>query len=405
LATSLVRQAVPIIDGIGEMVNVIPRKRLLSKNTKHLQAAFALLAAIVAYQNISISISMPTPSTSTSTSSSSPTNVEAKDTANHNTVLLPIRLCRASKLHFPEQQQQEYNTLPIRYQCAGKEYNDFGAKLWHFASNPNRVHGHHDGTWGRLPNPIPAHKTVFILGNSHTRQITHAMICQYADQITKRTHSSSHGDMSSREMFHFQNNSTLHVLINSPLVYSHKWDTLIEQAIGQSLPSLDAFVLGVFNSCETQINNNTINDNNSNSNNKPSTTNFHKAMQKASRQTKDIEFCTVDPPSPFQVTELFQGPILFVSAFSALKKSRTRKVERFIKNTTLAKARNNLYSMDSRKYIDALGMECSSNEMVFSAVPGRCGNRTEQHRCSGTMGGHSDLVAFDIVQALHSSLQ
>jgi hypothetical protein len=105
------------------------------------------------------------------------------------------------------------------------------------------------------------------------------------------------------------------------------------------------------------------------------------------------------------VTELFQGPILFVSAFSALKKSRTLKVERFIKNVTLAKTRNNLHSMDSRKHIDALGVERSSNEKLVSAVPGRCGNRTEQRRCSGTMGGHSDLVAFDVVQALHSSLQ
>jgi hypothetical protein len=105
-------------------------------------------------------------------------------------------------------------------------------------------------------------------------------------------------------MFHFQNNSALHALINSPLVCSHKWDTLTERAIGQSLPSLDAFVLGVFNSVETQINDDAINNNNNNSNsnnnNEPITANFHKAMQQASRQTKDIEFCTVDPPSPFQ---------------------------------------------------------------------------------------------------------
>jgi hypothetical protein len=347
------------------MVNVVPRNKWFPKKTKRLQAsAFALLVVIMAYQN--------TQSIPTMTPSSSPQTV--KETANNPP---PIHLCRASQLHFPKGS----GGVPIRYQCAGQEYDEFGAKLLDFASDP-AVNGNHR-TWGRRPFPIPSHKTVFILGNSHTRQITHAMICQFADQVKER----SYDEASSRETFHFQNNSTLHVLINSPLVYSRKWDTFMEQAIGQSLKSLDAFVLGVFNGC--YINNTT----------KP--TNFSKAMLEASRKNQDIEFCTVDPPSAWKVTKVFQGPVVFVSAFSAGKMSQTRKVERFINDTT---SRDNLYSINSRKYIDALGIECSSNETAFSPLTGRCGDQTSQHRCNGPLGGHADLVAFDIVEALASSL-
>ena len=347
------------------MVTITPRKRL-SKKTKYLQAAFALLLAIMAYQNITKFIAAP--------SSSNPTKVEAKDAANRNK-LLPIRLCRASQLGFPKG-----DSIQIRYQCAEKEYDDFGAKLLYFASDPT-VNGN-NVTWGRRPNPIPSHKTVFILGNSHIRQITHAMICQFADQVKER----SSDKASSRETFHFQNNSTLHVLINSPLVYSRKWEKFMEQVIGQSLQSLDAFVLGVFNSCEINTT-------------KP--TNFHKAMLEANRRNKDIEYCTIKPPSASKVAKVFQGPVVFVSAFSSKKVRWTREVERFIKRTA---SRDNLYCINSRKYIDALGMECSSKEKSFPALPGRCGNHTEQHRCNGPLGGHPDLVAFDLAEALRSSL-
>lgn len=95
------------------------------------------------------------------------------------------------------------------------------------------------------------------------------------------------------------------------------------------------------------------------------------------------------------MTKVFEGPVVFVSAFSARKADRVRKVERFIKNTA---SRANRYSISSCKYIDALGMECSSNEMRVSALPSRCGNESEQHRCSGPLGGHSDLLAFDLAE-------
>jgi hypothetical protein len=125
--------------------------------------------------------------------------------------------------------------MPIQYQHAGKEHDGFGAKLLYFASDPT-VNGK-NVTWGGRPNLIPSDKTVFILGNSQTRQITHAMICQCVDQVKER----SYDKASSRETLHFQNNSTLHVLFNSPLVCSRKWDIFMEQAIGQSLRSLDVF--------------------------------------------------------------------------------------------------------------------------------------------------------------------
>ena len=47
---------------------------------------------------------------------------------------------------------------------------------------------------------------------------------------------------------HFHNGATLISLTNNPVMYSKNWESLVEGIIGQPLSSLDAIVLGQFNS-------------------------------------------------------------------------------------------------------------------------------------------------------------
>ena len=43
-------------------------------------------------------------------------------------------------------------------------------------------------------------------------------------------------------------------------------------------------------------------------------------------------------------------------------------------------------------------------KVIIGPVPSHCGNQTEQHRYSGSLGGHPDLVEFDLAEALCSIL-
>ena len=64
--------------------------------------------------------------------------------------------------------------------------------------------------------------------------------------------------------------------------------------------------------------------------------------------------------------------------------------------------RNDLTFIDSRKYVQMLeNNECSSPDMYEI---GTCGQDPNGHRCTGQLGGHCDLVAFDLEEALHSML-
>ena len=43
-------------------------------------------------------------------------------------------------------------------------------------------------------------------------------------------------------------------------------------------------------------------------------------------------------------------------------------------------------------------------KVIIGPVPSHCGNQTEQHRYSGSLGGHPDLVVLHLAEALCSIL-
>lgn len=91
-----------------------------------------------------------------------------------------------------------------------------------------------------------------ITGNSHTRQMSETLLCQYSASVTSLV-TQSVGTKSKLDWLdyfsaHFHNGATLISLTNNPVMYSKYWASLVEGIIGQPLSSLDAIVLGKFNS-------------------------------------------------------------------------------------------------------------------------------------------------------------
>ena len=55
--------------------------------------------------------------------------------------------------------------------------------------------------------------------------------------------------------------------------------------------------------------------------------------------------------------------------------------------------------VNSRRHIDAMGKECSSNNHYGVQD---CGKNRNGHRCNGPHGGHPDIVAWDVIEAIYN---
>ena len=102
---------------------------------------------------------------------------------------------------------------------------------------------------------------------------------------------------------------------------------------------------------------------------------------------------------PLAAVEVFfdRARLLYVTMFTTSRAADTahhlRQVAQLNRTTALA----------TRRYVEALGHECGSNERqrtVDACHDGR-GARLAEHRCTGAAGGHADLVAWDIVEWMH----
>lgn len=92
-----------------------------------------------------------------------------------------------------------------------------------------------------------------ITGNSHTRQMSETLLCQYSASVDSFVTQSVGTGKSDYFDAHFHNGATLISLTNNPVVYSKYWERLVEGMIGRPLSSLDAIVLGKFNNHEESI--------------------------------------------------------------------------------------------------------------------------------------------------------
>ena len=285
-------------------------------------------------------------------------------------------------------------TIPLFYQCRGEAYDRFAQNMTDYVFRTHSSKNH--SLWGRREFPLPDNATILALGNSHTRQTMYAMFCQYAHHIT-RVQRFNFPDAPIDE-YVFANGASLVLTSNSPLVYSRTWHELLRKYDPLHRPlssSYDALILGAFNKY-----------------NRDSTANFHKQMLAyQSRFPDEVKYTTVPPPTLSSVASLFPRPIVALPMFAEYGMSWERSSVAARSKLSPSSRQSTVVVVHSRAHIEALHHECGSDGMTDI---GLCWNRDEttpygrkpsdMHRCTGPQGGHPDLLAWDVVEALHRLL-
>lgn len=287
----------------------------------------------------------------------------------------PLHVCRDPTLS--PKMAHTTSHQPILYQCAGPLYDDFATRMMSFADN-TVLHGM---TWGRRDYPLLPHSTILMLGNSHTRQVGMELACQYS-HVLRTVWRNEQSDLTT---FEFENNSTLHLLTNTPIVYSYEWKSLLEVVLGKKLFEFDAIVLGIFNQYPGQV-----------------TTNFDKGMIDRTKDLSNVDYINIKPPTPWKILEEFGGHMAIVSMFTKWN-AKWMELERIAEYHG-----KRVQAIDARKYIPLLG-ECGSDARLgigecYSDDIEREGMRRPDgmHRCVGAQGGHPDLIAWEVIEFLHT---
>lgn len=288
-----------------------------------------------------------------------------------------FRICNVPDPRYPNGEPM----ISIKYQCSGDAYIQFGRKLAEFSSMlPAPI--------GRRPFPLQDNTAVFAIGNSHLRQIFDELVCQYSDKID-RFNDDFTGGYGEHFSVKFRNNATLVVMANSLFVYSPNWLEHLESVTKRKLSSFDAIVLGKFNEYKESRG-----------------TKFAAAIQNISVGHSGVNFQTTPAPKLHNLAAVYRGPLIYVGMFA--KYGQPQKDESIItmKEERRKNNRTNIYVIDARKHIKALG-ECGSDD---GYTLGRChesgdvnANRESEnmHRCVGKFGGHPDLIAWEVVEQLH----
>lgn len=176
--------------------------------------------------------------------------------------------------------------LHVIYQCEGEGYENFTTMLHEFVrSNP-----HNSTTWGRREYPLPANKSVIAFGNSHLRQHITSMICQYESKVS---YFRARGQKENDLYVKFNNNASIHAVINSPVEVSKNWTQRLETSFAhRPLSGFDGFLLVQFNSNLGDL---------------PDIVNttFYKNMMNWSQTDPDLNFENVSPPNLLDVASVF----------------------------------------------------------------------------------------------------
>jgi hypothetical protein len=293
-----------------------------------------------------------------------------------------------------EHVSQNNSTLKLMYQCDGKSYERFADKLYQLV----RQMDGNNTNWGKRDYPVPAGTTVLLLGNSHLRQVSKTVSCAYGHVIDS-IHSQSEDIFTVK----FTNNATWITVTNTVLVHSHNWPALIEEYFLKdqkiSFDSLDAIVLGKFTSYQEARN-----------------TNYETIMAAeedfyANTLGQPVNFTSIAPPTLVSLARLYSRHILAVTMFASSDMPRAQKhLEAFQKEFP---GRSNVVPIHFRKYIERLGLECGSDDKYTLGTCHEPGDKNlkstrspaDMHRCAGALGGHADLVAWDVVEELHHAIK
>lgn len=292
------------------------------------------------------------------------------------------------------------------YRCAGDIYEQFADRLHQLVESEAKS----SSTWGRRSEMVPMgspqtnERAILVMGNSHVRQITRAIMCQYRHQAVGKRHVFLDDLM--EFSFQFKGNKALKIYtsFNDPITYSPDWKQALEApyALNRTLESLDAIIMGYFNELEGNMG-----------------TNFAKNII---QQAKDHPELGIDTKKlgirllP-EVAGAYPGPIVYVGQFAKNFQFKYVKAERFQRDSN----RTNIRTINARKYVNKLESMMSHKEKAktpfYECVTdvqrdvGTCNLDKKSrrfangHRCMGEKGGHPDLVAWDVIEALHEMLQ
>jgi uncharacterized protein YfiM (DUF2279 family) len=301
-------------------------------------------------------------------------NENNDDSHDENDALLPLRVCQD-----PMIATDPDDPLIISYQCQGPKYEAFSQQLTDYMTNTSI----HSSTWGRRPFPFPANKSVFIFGNSHTRQTTISILCQYQDQLKVLKPRLSGAEGFTAE---FKNGAIAECLINNYALYGHNWKDLIEDEIGKPLASFDAILLGKFNRLKDSQN-----------------STFMKRMEEISKTNPDVDFLHTRPPGLKQVAAVYDGNIVAFGMFSdKIKAEQEARIMAQDEAELHKNGRMNVRYIYGRKFVDILGVEGGSmNRMGV----GDSHEVTTAHRCNGVHGGHPDLMAWEVIEKANELME
>ncbi|CAB9518264.1 expressed unknown protein [Seminavis robusta] len=299
---------------------------------------------------------------------------------------------------------------PVDYQCSGKPYHQFAGLLEDLILTESSSSL---SLWGKRDTLVPLSnnnsttnngRTILFMGNSHTRQTVQALLCQYQDQIVSYQTLSEPGAF----VVEMQHNLTIYAACNSPFVASKSWYKTLEQRIVKRplATGVDAIVLGHFNTAQESVK-----------------TNYGQMMmQQHYNNNTGANFPKA--PTMDTVAAMYTGPVIWVGMYAQRNLPfHQQAVDYTLRNHHLS--RSNLRAVYARRYIDKLiaaqlhEHEQANNKKKLAveecSIDGRTAVGTcdtdptgtrfrDGHRCTGSRGGHPDLIAWDVVEALHNVL-
>jgi hypothetical protein len=284
--------------------------------------------------------------------------------------------------------------IDIWYQCEGRAYRKFASYMHAYVENYVKI-GKRPPEWGRRPHALPDGSSVLIFGNSHSRQIAHALACQHAESIVSVERHETH--MVDKDMVHkiqFDNDSALWIVANSYAAYSKDhWKTLVETQVGQPLDAFDSIIMGPFNGGGGRVSAFSIN------------------MDIMTDELPDeygIDIAKFGGPHLEDLAAVYDKPILFHGMLSFARKAGKHE-EMLQAANVVASGRQNVRYFGSRKQMREMeafagkGVEleggATSKLEVSKAVNKREFGKS-LHRCTGKNGGHPDLVAWEVTEWL-----
>jgi hypothetical protein len=243
-------------------------------------------------------------------------------------------------------------------------------------------------TFGRRAFPMAANSSVLVMGNSHTRQMLQALVCQFREEVVEYVGQLYIHSMIPEDSFRvrFRNNSTMTSLTNIAVVYIPQWPLLVEGIVGRPVASFDGIVLGHFNG---------FNDSNG--------TTFMQVVSEALKNLSEpVDFARSSPPTLRHVVAEFDGPIVYVGSFSIGGEVQLRSSLKVMSEANATSMRNNIYVMDGRKYVKILQLECAANGKNETGTCDEGDDSHKAHRCVGAKGGHPDLIAWELAEILNN---